>query len=95
MKDFDEIIARFGKVQAKQRDGVERFVLNQPTDKQKPRCSTEYPFCDRAMVFYYHTVINPRAPKGTVKLQCKICNRGGIVDAHQWRVDVAKSKKSE
>ena len=95
MKDFDKIIAQFGSSRVLQREGVERFILNQPTDRNKPRCSGSYPFCTQSMMITYHTLTNPRAEKGTIKLVCKICKRGGIVNGNQWRVDVAKSKKSE
>ena len=100
MKDFEERLKQFGywyKPHGKGSHDIttERFVMTTPTDRQKPRCSTEYPYCDRAMNIHYHTITNHSAKPGTIRLQCKICGKGGIVDADQWRVDVAKSKKSE
>lgn len=98
MKDFDQKLAQFGrwvkKNQGKWADSQPQFQFNLPQDKEKPRCSGEYPYCDTAMLITYHCLTNSRAPRGTIRLQCKICNKGGIVNANQWREDVDKSKKS-
>ena len=100
MKDFQERLKQFGywyKPSGKGKHDIttERFVMTTPSDRQKPRCAGEYPYCDTAMNIHFHTITNSRAQPGSIRLQCKICGKGGIVDAHQWRVDVAKSKKSE
>ena len=93
MKDFDERLRQFGywyKPSGKGKHDIttERFVMTTPSDREKPRCSGEYPFCSRAMNIHYHTQTNSRAEPGTIRLQCKICGRGGIVAATQWCQDV-------
>ena len=95
MKDFDKRLLELGhwhKPQGPKCEGkLPQFILDLPTDKEKPRCSGEYPFCDRSMLITYHTITNRRAEPGTVRLQCKICNRGGIVQVQKWREDLGRT----
>jgi len=99
VKDFDKRLAELGKwvypQGPKSGDKPPKYVLNQPKDRDKPRCNGQYPFCMRSLHIHYHTITNAKAPKHTAAIKCKICNRGGVVNVAQWREDVAKSKKSE
>ena len=92
MKNFDEVLKKFGGwTQPKNRNTEPRYILN----KDKQPCGKPYPFCEKHLNIHYYQSENQRHPKGSVNIRCRLCSKGGIFDLRQWKVDMAKSKKSE
>ena len=100
MKDFDQRILELGQwIKPHGPAGELRYYLNSKPKRRpdkKPWCSGEYPYCQRSMMIEMVHVTQPNKHKSNqVRLRCQLCSRGELVDCAQWRVDVAKSKKSE
>ena len=90
MKNFAEVLLKYGDWTKPKNNNTEpKYFLH----KDKQPCGKEYPFCDKHLNIHFHNT--PRHPKGSVNIRCRLCSKGGIFDYNQWKVDMAKSKKSE